>query len=233
MQPIIKMKKFFYIFLSTLVFQVSQAQIHELGVFVGGSNFVGDVGKTQYIDPNKPALGLLYKWNKSPRLSWRFSLMHTKIKANDADSELESRKERGLSFENTITEVSAGFEFNFFDFNQHLSGFKSTPYIHSGISYFGSDNLYVLNKQYQVEDSSWKLAIPIVAGIKMKIANSLILGIESGVRYTFVDDLDGSLPKNSQFDSLKFGNTNSNDWYVFTGATLTYTFGKKPCYCKD
>ncbi|MDX1317352.1 MAG: DUF6089 family protein, partial [Xanthomarina gelatinilytica] len=22
-----------------------------------------------------------------------------------------------------------------------------------------------------------------------------------------------------------------NDWYMFTGVTLTYTFGRKPCYC--
>lgn len=233
MQPIIKMKKFFYIFLATLVFQVSQGQIHELGVFVGGSNFIGDVGKTQYIDPNQPALGILYKWNKTPRFSWRFSAMRARIKGDDSASELESRRERGLHFENTITEVAAGFEFNFFDFNEHLSGFMATPYVHSGIGYFGSDNLYVQNKKYYNEDSSWKLAIPMVVGIKMKIANNLILGIESGARYTFADDLDGSTPKNKQYDYLKFGNPNSNDWYVFTGATLTYTFGKKPCYCKE
>jgi hypothetical protein len=27
---------------------------------------------------------------------------------------------------------------------------------------------------------------------------------------------------------LKFGNINNNDWYVFSGLTLTYTFGEKP-----
>jgi hypothetical protein len=27
---------------------------------------------------------------------------------------------------------------------------------------------------------------------------------------------------------LKFGNINNNDWYVFSGLTLTYTFGENP-----
>jgi len=24
---------------------------------------------------------------------------------------------------------------------------------------------------------------------------------------------------------------NNNDWYTFSGVTVTYTFGRKPCYC--
>jgi hypothetical protein len=59
------------------------AQIHEVGVFLGGSNYIGDVGKTNYINPNELSFGLIYKWNKSPRHSWRFSYMQSKITAND------------------------------------------------------------------------------------------------------------------------------------------------------
>ena len=33
--------------------------------------------------------------------------------------------------------------------------------------------------------------------------------------------------------ALRFGNLNNNDWYVFSGITLTYTFGEKPCYCAE
>jgi hypothetical protein len=45
------------------------------------------------------------------------------------------------------------------------------------------------------------------------------------------DNLDGSNPKNKILSPLKFGDLNSNDWYVFSGITLTYTFGNEPCYC--
>ena len=33
--------------------QIGQSQIYEIGVFVGGSNFIGDVGATNYISPNQ------------------------------------------------------------------------------------------------------------------------------------------------------------------------------------
>jgi hypothetical protein len=46
------------------------SQIHEVGVFFGGSNYIGDVGPTTYI-ANEPTFGLLYKWNKSPRHAYR------------------------------------------------------------------------------------------------------------------------------------------------------------------
>ena len=108
------------------------AQIHEIGVFVGGSNYVGDVGPTTYIAPNKPALGLLYKWNKNPRLSYRASLSGAYIYSNDSDSEEISRNQRGYRFRNSIKEASLGIEFNFFDFNLHEVKTKVTPYIHSG-----------------------------------------------------------------------------------------------------
>jgi hypothetical protein len=54
-------------FLFLFPIMAMNAQIHEVGVFVGGSNYIGDVGLTNYISPNKPAFGLLYKWNISKR----------------------------------------------------------------------------------------------------------------------------------------------------------------------
>lgn len=227
------MRKTTYIITLFFLFQIGNAQIHEIGVFAGGSNFIGDVGGTQYIAPNEPAVGILYKWNKNPRYSWRFSVIQSKIKGADANSDLSSRKERNFTFQNTISEFSAGFEFNWFDFNLHKSGFISTPYLYTGLSYFISNNLYVENNSYISNGNSGGLAIPIIGGLKLRVAHNYVLGIEVGARYTFSDDIDGSLPKNGSLQSLKFGNTNSKDWYVFTGFTLTYTFGNKPCYCND
>ncbi|MFL2601129.1 MAG: DUF6089 family protein, partial [Flavobacteriaceae bacterium] len=33
--------------------------------------------------------------------------------------------------------------------------------------------------------------------------------------------------------NYKFGNINNNDWYIFTGLTISFTFGDLPCYCKE
>ena len=37
------------------------SQIHEIGFFVGGVNYVGDVGRTNYIHPNDTGVSFLYK----------------------------------------------------------------------------------------------------------------------------------------------------------------------------
>ena len=209
------------------------AQIHEVGIFAGGSNYIGDVGPTTYISPNEPALGLLYKWNKSPRHAYRFSYTQSKIVSNDLDSEEGARNQRGYRFENSIKEVSLGLEFNFFDFNLHELRNKISPYVYSGISYFRYDELYILAGETRKDKGSGSFAIPINLGIKSNITPSLILAVEVGARYTLTDNLDGSNPKNENLETLRFGNLNNNDWYVFSGLTLTYTFGNKPCYCAE
>ena len=233
MQPIIKMRKLAYFLFILLTIGQTTAQIHEIGVFAGGSNFIGDVGKTTYIAPDSPAFGVIYKWNKSKRHAWRFGIMTSKLKGDDRLSELKSRRERGFRFENRITELSAGLEFNFFNFDLHQNTFALTPYIHTGINYFKYDNLYFITNQPNSRESSWSFAIPMTVGIKTKLTPSVILALESSVRYTFVDDLDGSLPQKDYLKPYTFGNPNSKDWYAFTGISLTYTFGENPCYCKE
>lgn len=226
------MKKIFVLIL-LLIVSKSQAQIHEIGVFLGGSNYIGEIGKTNYINPNEPATGLLYKWNKSPRHSYRFSLTQSQISANDLDSKEDRRQNRGYSFKNNITEASLGIEFNFFDFNLHEMHRVATPYVFTGLSYFAYNELYIVNGETKEDYKDSAMAIPIILGVKTNIMPNLILGVEAGARFSFTDNLDGSNPANSNLELLKFGNLESNDWYVFTGFTLTYTFGEKPCYCAD
>ena len=209
------------------------AQIHEVGVFLGGSNFIGDVGKTNHVSPNELAFGILYKWNKSPRHSYRFSYMQSTISGNDLDSEVPAREQRGYKFKNEIKEFSVGIEFDFFDFNLHDGKKKITPYVCLGVSYFAYDELFVVNGQTKKDYGASTFGIPIIVGVKSNIADHWILATEIGVRYTYTDNLDGSNPKNENLQPLKFGNINSNDWYVFSGITLTYTFGNKPCYCAE
>lgn len=222
------------VLLSIGFLQMSQAQIYEVGVFAGGSNFIGDVGATDYISPKEAAVGVLAKWNRSPRHSWRISLIYADLIGIDADSDDPRRQERNYTFDNGILEVSAGMEFNFFDFNLHELDTQWTPYLYTGITIAKHDNYYFSeNGTYTSENSSsWAYGIPMIVGIKVRISDHMVLGGEIGARYTFSDELDGSMPDDRfRREQFAFGNTNSNDWYVFTGMTLTYTFGQKPCYC--
>ena len=80
-----------------LTTQVSFTQIYEVGLSLGGSNFIGDVGKASFISPNEifneegqvnrqMTYGLLLKWNRSPRHSYRFSVLSSHLSGNDLDS---------------------------------------------------------------------------------------------------------------------------------------------------
>lgn len=225
------MNKFFISFLCFFALTTSHAQIHELGVFLGGSNYIGDVGLTNYISPNEPAFGILYKWNKSPRHAYRFAYTQSQISSNDRNSKEPGRYNRGYRFTNNIKELSAGIEFNFFDFNLHDEKPKFTPYVYTGLSYFFYDGKYSAGNTIETSGISTSIAIPMTVGVKSTISRSLILGLEVGARYTFTDNIDGSNPNNGSLP--KFGNINNNDWYVFSGVTLTYTFGEKECYCSE
>ena len=227
------MNRIFVLFFCFFGLNSMHAQIHEVGVFLGGANYIGDIGPMNYVAPQNFAGGLIYKWNRSPRHAWRFTATHAKISSNDLDSKESARVQRGYSFSNSITEVSAGMEFNFLDFNLHDLKKKVSPYVYTGISYFAYQEMYFLEGEAEDDYREGALAIPMIVGIKANITPSLILGAEIGARYTFTDNLDGSNPKNEDLTPLQFGNINSKDWYVFTGLTLTYTFGDKPCYCAE
>ncbi len=123
------MNKYFYLLLVLFSSGFSYSQIHEIGVFTGGSNFIGDVGPTTYIAPNKLAFGVLYKWNKSPRHAYRFSYTQGSLKSKDIDRDVTSRNLRGYSFENSVKEFSAGLEFNFMDFDLHDFKKKDCNYV--------------------------------------------------------------------------------------------------------
>ena len=220
--------------MSLLASQLSFSQIYEVGVFVGGSNMISDVGSTKYINPNQVAIGGILKWNRSPRHSWRVSAIYSKIEALDSKSDDPRRVERNYTYENnSFFEFSAGMEFTFIDFNLHTPGMKSTPYLYTGISVAHFDNYYFNNDGVQTSEdtSSWAYGIPMVLGLKANITDHLVLAGEIGVRYTFTDELDGSVPDTPELENFSFGNLNNNDWYTFTGITLTYTFGRRPCYC--
>ena len=224
--------KLIFIFLPLL----ATAQTYEIGGFVGGANFIGDVGKTTYIAPNTGVFGAIFKWNRSARHAFRGTLLISSIEGNDANSNDKRRQQRGYSFTNNILEASIGLEFTFKEFNVYSQRIIGTPYLYTGLTFFSYDALYKRHSSNIIVkyDKANSVAIPMVVGYKTFITTNLLLGFEVGARYTFTDDLDGSYPVNSLKDEtlLRFGNTNSNDWYVFTGITITYAFGRPGCYAR-
>lgn len=206
------------------------AQTYEIGLFAGGTNNIGDVGKTNYISPSGPAFGGIFKWNKSKRYAWRTTLLYGNFTADDSKSDQASRQQRGFVIKNSVLEASLGLEFNFVEYNLHRLGPAFTPYLYTGVTYFRYGyNYFDAGVLQDINQKDGAFAIPMTVGAKARINQFLVLGAEIGARYTFTDNLDASNPEGSNFQQFRFGNIFSDDWYVFSGITLTYTFGRKPC----
>ncbi|MDX8554567.1 DUF6089 family protein [Tenacibaculum sp. 1B UA] len=205
----------------------SQSQTHEIGFFAGGSNYVGDIGSTNYIHPNEFSGGLVYKYNLNPRIALRGTYTYIPVSGNDKDADNTFRQNRGTSFSNTIHEFAAGVEFNFFDYNINNYSTTFTPYILAEVAAFNykspeptsSSNTILLKNKFSY-------TIPVGIGLKGRLADNLAIAFETGVRFTFVDDIDFTTDK---INSLDFGG-NGNDWYVFSGVSIVYTFGRPPCF---
>ena len=204
-----------------------QSQIHEIGIFAGGSNYVGDIGSTNYIHPNKFAGGLIYKYNLNPRIALRGTYTYIPISGDDADASNPYRQNRGFNFSNDVHEFAAGVEFNFFDYN--ISDYRTsfTPYILAEIAAFNykSPGSQTSNNTISLKNK-FSYTLPVGIGLKGRLADNFAIAFEAGVRFTFEDDLDYTTDK---INSLDFGG-NGNDWYTFSGVSIVYTFGRPPCF---
>lgn len=222
------MKKIIIFFILSCITITSKAQLYEAGIFVGGSNYIGDIGSEYYIKPNSLMGGVIFKWNSNSRVAFRGTFTYAQIKADDKYATNRARYYRGIGFTNTIKELAVGLEFNYFEYD--LSDFRKThtPYILLELAAF---NYSIVTKETGVEQyeysSNTSFAIPFGLGYKTKLGGGFAIAAEVRARYTFVDDIDYN---NNKINSLKFGNPNSNDWYVLSGISLVYTFGRPPCY---
>lgn len=222
--------RLFLAVLLLFIFGQTRGQTYEVGLFAGGANNIGDVGRSNFILPSGPAFGGVFKWNKSKRYAWRATVIYGEFTADDAKSDMSSRQQRDYKMDNNILEVSAGLEFNFVEYNLHKLGPAFTPYLYTGITYFRYGYHYFDAGQLQdIGQKDGAFAIPMTVGAKFRLNQFFVLGAEVGARYTFTDNLDASNPSGSNYEDFEFGNIFSDDWYVFSGITLTYTFGRNPC----
>jgi hypothetical protein len=233
------------------------SQDNEIGIFAGGSNYIGDVGPTTYISPfsynasTNYVGGVIFRKNFNERISARAKFNYSKIGSSDNwPQTADYRQLRGKYFKNRIVEFGLGVDFNFTDFDVFNSATQKTPYISIGISYFLYDALEykenLLAPPYDYEatksiahPSANNISIPVTLGYKIKPSKKFIFSFEIIANYSFSDNLDGSEPSKKQIQSSsspidnKFGSTLSNDWYIFSGISITYLFGRKKCYCPN
>jgi hypothetical protein len=223
------MKKRFALLIFISISSILLGQEYEAGIFIGGSNYVGDIGRTNYIYPNNIAGAVFFKYNWNPRIAVRATYSYLPIKGNDLDADTDFRNDRALNFSNTINELAMGIEYNFYEYDISSEDKSWTPYLLLELAAFNYK--YIVSEPQPDQftyDTKTSFAIPFGIGFKSKLVGPIAFSLETKFRYTFDDDLDytsDTLPK------LNFGGNNS-DWYMFTGVSLIYTFGRPACYTK-
>lgn len=138
-------KKSIVFFLTILSGLMAYAQRHEIGIQLGASNLVGDIGRTQYLHPLPNSIenitsegipfyaSLLYRLNVNPYQSVRFSAGYSHVQFNDLYAQEQYRRDRRFSGSNSVYEASAIFEYNFFPVNEEQKDLVS-PYVFGGVS---------------------------------------------------------------------------------------------------
>ncbi len=204
------------------------AQLYELGVLAGGSNYLGDVGRELYIYPSNYYIGGVFKHNVNQRFAIRVASTYTTLKANDAESSNEFRRNRDFKFENTILELSAGIEFNYWKFNIDNYNYTHTPYLlFEFVTILGVHEITVEDDGSRKSQHKIAYAIPFGVGYKFRLFRDVVMGFEIRGRYALTDSLDY---KSDKVRDSKLGDINTNDWYFFSGMQLTYQFGRPPCH---
>lgn len=180
----------------------------EVGIFLGGSYYIGDLNPTRHFDQfTKPAGGVLFRYNFNQRLAARANFLLGRVEAHDEYSSSPGQQQRNLSFQSSITEISTQLEFNFLNYEIGDESAKFSPYIFGGIAGFLFDpqgQLYdewVSLRSLSTEGQGlpggpaktyklFQISLPFGVGVKLNVAKNMSLGLEWGMRKTFTDYLD-------------------------------------------
>lgn len=179
----------------------------ELGVFAGGSYYIGDLNRSDQFKNTKPAMGLLFRYNKNGRLTYRVSALYGSLSADDSKSRNALLRNRNLNFKSDIYELTGGLEFHYFPFRKGHDKYKATAYllVELGVfqmnpmsSYNGRDiELRTLGTEGQGTSltkrsnySKTQLVLPLGFGAKFTLSERAAFNIEFGIRKTFTDFLD-------------------------------------------
>ncbi|MES2287327.1 MAG: DUF6089 family protein [Bacteroidota bacterium] len=181
----------------------------EIGVFLGGSYYIGDLNPLGHFNQfTKPAGGIIFRHNFNPRLAARANAFFGSIEGQDSFSNSPAQQQRNLHFKSNIAELSAQLEFNFLNYAIGDDDQLFSPYVFFGLAGFKFnpqaqiDNNWVdlqplgtegqglpngaTKRKYKLVDVS----IPFGIGIKANLSKNIGISLEWGIRKTFTDYLD-------------------------------------------
>jgi hypothetical protein len=184
----------------------------------GVTSYMGDINPGRLLYAPSPALGLFYRYNFHPRQSLRANILTGGIKGNDIDFDNDFQMNRAASFSGTVSEFALQYEFNFLPYSTAGKIWDFSPYFAAGLG-----AVYVNSTSSAVVP-----VVPFSVGFKINVHKNVGLEAEYGFRKTFYDNFDGL---NDFVAPSDFTWTHNNDWYTFTGISVTWKFYNKLAGC--
>jgi hypothetical protein len=220
----------------------------EIGAFGGGSYYLGDLNPAMHFSQTQMAYGGVARYNINNRWTVKASFYHGKVKGNDAKTKAVAN--RDLNFLTRINDISLVAEFSWFDYFTGSNKSYFTPYIFAGISYFMFKPQTISGVDLQPQGTEGQntgfdgrspyslnsFALPFGFGVKYSVNKRIGLAFEWGMRKTLTDYIDDvsttyasnpdaiADPTQSHTAGMQRGDSSKNDWYNFTGITVTYKF---------
>ena len=182
----------------------------DLGVTVGGMNYIGDLNHQRLDGAVRPAAGLFVRYRMGDRWAAALGVNYGHVVGGDPDID----RLRNLSFRSHVLEASLRMEFNFVPFGADGYSFRTSPFLFVGVGFFhfnpqaqyynaatGRDewvDLQPLHTEGQGSEAYpnrvpyglMQMALPFGVGFKMALSKDVTLAVEYGYRYTWTDYLD-------------------------------------------
>lgn len=207
----------------------------ELGLGLGALNYKGEISPRYHFQNNRPALTVFYRKDVSAPVTLRGALTAGLLRADDGNVKGANGgvaplpAYRQTNMKGSLLEASAVLEYNFRDYHNRLDHVHFTPYGFIGLAaYYANTSTRTINESLRTDftrsGSILGLAVPAGIGFKYALSEFINLGLEIGARKTFTDRLD-HLDNQTPF----LVNNHDQDWYYYTGLSLSYTFYKIRC----
>ncbi len=194
-------------------------------------NYMGDMVATAYPSPKGLGWGggIFLRRNCTERLSLRLNAAYGAFQGDDANF-ADRLGTRGFSFKGSATDLSLLGEWDLRGKKRYKNGnFNKliSPYVFGGVGLGYIDPTTTFNSNFPenqgvLDDKKGDFTpitpvLPMGGGIRLDLSPRITLAAELGLRMTFSDYVDGI---------SQSANPSHNDWYMFSGLSLAYRFGR-------
>ena len=215
------------------------SQFLEPGVSVGLNSYSGDLKRGYSPFPGQMGLEVFNRFNISSHQTFKVSYKRGSIGGKEIINDALSLN-RDMWFKSKVSEFSGKIEYNFLDYFDEVTKHNFTPYVFFGL---GATILKNVEEREEILNSKELfINIPFGMGFKYLINRQFSIALEIEIKKTFNDNIDymsGANTKNiNQVTGLNFNNSiknyqygsgNDNDFYYFTGISISYIFYRIPC----